>query len=66
MMLIHNICMALRGLGSFITVERAIRDKAAILLQIGKKMRFPSIHLGGHLKIEGNTLFIDCQSYCGS
>ena len=33
MILIHRICMALSGLGKRITVERAIRVRAAILLQ---------------------------------
>ena len=33
MMLIHKICMALRGLGNRSNVDTAISDKAAMLLQ---------------------------------
>ena len=33
MMLIQRICIALRGLGSPSTVERVIRDSAAMLLE---------------------------------
>lgn len=37
MMLIHRICMAFRGLGRPRKVERAIRERAAMLLWTAKE-----------------------------
>ena len=42
MMLIHNICIAFKGLGSFKNVEIVISDIAAILLKRKKLERFSS------------------------
>lgn len=43
MMLIHRICMALSGLGKFISVTKEMSVKAAMLLQTSRgRLRLPS------------------------
>lgn len=67
MMLIHRICMAFKGFGIPISVARAMRDSAAILvlswnltkLRMLQKMPFPSSI--AELEITENYLFLQLQ-----
>lgn len=44
MMLIHRICMALSGLGKFISVTKEMSVKAAMLLETSRgRLRLPSL-----------------------
>lgn len=70
-MLIHKICMALRGLGKFINVANEINVSAAILLlgkvvlyscQQGKVYRF--CLLLKNISRDGNLLYISVAKKC--